>query len=104
MFGQLPGFHNKNLQSISTLRSILKKFEVTGTLLDLHLNVEEGENVVSKKNSVFPLRSASKKLEISTRKVRNILRSSLLKKAFKAKVLQKLTERKRKARIDARYC
>ena len=42
-----------------------------------------------------------KKLENSTRKVRNILRLSLLKKAFKAKVRQKFTERQRKARVDA---
>ena len=56
-------------------------------------------NVVSKKATCF-VRSASKKLEISTRKVRNILRLSLLK-AFKAKVRQKLSVRQRKARVDA---
>ena len=108
-FRQLPGFHSKNLPSISTLRSVLKKFEVTGTLLDLRkgkqsvilpLHLKRVRTLYRKKQRVS-LRSASKKLEISTRKVRNILRLSLLKKAFKAKVRQKLTERQRKDRVDA---
>ena len=108
-FRHLPGFHSKNLPSISTVRSVLKKFEITGILLDLRkgkksvilpLHLKRVRTLYRKKQRVS-LRSASKKLEISTRKARNILRLSLLKKAFKAKVRQNLTERQKKARVAA---
>ena len=107
-FRHLSGFHSKNLPLSSTIRSVLKKFEGTGTLLDLRkgmksvilpLHLRRLRTLYQKKQRVS-LSSAPKKLEIPTRKVRNILRLSLLKKAFKAKVRQKLTERQRKARFD----
>ena len=41
------------------------------------------------------------KLDISTRQVKNILRLTLLKKAFKAKIRLQLTESQRKSRIEA---
>ena len=99
---QLPGFHSKNLPSISTLRSILKQFEVTWTLLDL----QKG-----KKSVILPLHL--KRVRTLYRKKQRVLKfqlersgiyfkvKSLLKKAFKAKVRQKLTERQRKVRVDA---
>ena len=108
-FWPMPGFHSKNLPSIMTLRNIVNKFEVHGMLLDRRKgkkSVLESDQfnrvrrLYREKQLIF-LRSASKKLDISTRQVKNILILTLLKKAFKAKIRLELTESKRKSRVEA---
>ena len=108
-FRSMPGFHSKNLPSIMTLRNIVNKFEVHGTLLDRRKgkkSVLQSDQInrvrrLYREKQLISLRSASKKLDISTRKVKNILRLTFLKKAFKAKIRLELTESQRKSRVEA---
>ena len=108
-FRFLPGFHSKSLPPISTLRNIVNKFEVHGILSDRRkgkksvINSHQINRVkrLYREKQLISLRSASKRLQISTRRVRNILRLTLLKKAFKAKVRLRLTESQRKSRVEA---
>ena len=108
-FRSVPGFHNKNLPSIMTLRNIVNNFEVHGTLLDRRKGKKSvlGSDQINRvrrlyrEKQLISLRSASKKLDISTRKVKNILILTLLKKAFKAKIRLELTESQRKSRVEA---
>ena len=108
-FRSMPGFHSKNLPSIMTLRNIVNKFEVHITLLDRRKgkkSVLQSDQInrvrrLYREKQLISLRSASKKLDISTRKVKNILRLTFLKKAFKAKIRLELTESQRKSRVEA---
>ena len=85
----------------------MNKFEVHGTLLDRRMgtkSVLESDQInrvrrLYREKQLISLRSASKKLDISTRKVKNILTLTLLKKAFKAKIRLELTESQRKSRV-----
>ena len=105
----IPVHASKNLPSIMTLRNIVNKFEVDGALLDRRKgtkSVLESDQInrvrrLYQEKQLISLRSASKKLDISTRKVKNILTLTLLKKAFKAKIRLELTESQRKSRVKA---
>ena len=105
----MQGFHSKNLPSIMTPGNIVNKFKVHDTLLDRRKgkkSVLESDQInrvrrLYREKHLISLRSASKKLDISTRKVNNILRFTLLKKAFKGKIRLELTESQRKSRVEA---
>ena len=105
-FRKIPGFHSKNLPSISSLQKIVEKFSTHGTVKDLRKGkkIPAEESSVKKvatlyqKNQRLSLRTASRRLRLSKRKVARILRRKLLKRAYKAKVRMMLTERQRKDR------
>ena len=73
-FRSMPGFHSKNLPSIMTLRNIVNKFEVHRTFLDRRKGKKSVlESVLInrvrrmyREKQLISLRSASKKLDIST--------------------------------------
>ena len=96
-FRSTPGYHSRNLPSTAALRYIINKFEAHGTLLDRRSGkkriisckqVNEAKHLYRNKQGIS-LRIAARKLRFSTRKVSNILRICLLKKAFKAKIVHK---------------
>lgn len=108
-FRKKPGYHAKNLPSISTLQGIVKKFLDHGTVHDCRRGRKSStqEADVRKVKRLYSnaqllsLRSASRRLGLSKQKVSTILRLKLLKKAYKAKIRMRLTERQRKGRIVA---
>ena len=103
------GYHAKNLPSISTIRYVVKKFERTGCVNSACKGkkcdiTEDDVNRVARLYAArqrLSLRLASKKLELSTQKLRNILHKNLLKKAYRAKISFKPMEHQRKTRL---YC
>ena len=108
-FRSIPGYHSKNLPSSAALRCIINKFEAHGTLLDRRSGkkriisckqVNEAKHLYRNKQRIS-LRIAARKLRFSTRKVSNILRICLLKKAFKAKIRLRLTECQRRNKVAA---
>ena len=106
-FRKRPGYHAKNLPSISSLQWIVNKFITRGTVNDCRKGRKSSlkETEVNKverfysSTQLLSLRAASRRASISKWKVSTILRQKLLKKAFKARIRAKLTERQRKARI-----
>ena len=93
-FRNRPGYHAKNLPSLSTFRHVVEKFSV-------HERVQERrkgkkfsiKNAEVKKvetlygsSQLLSLRTASRKVDLSKRKVFTILRQKILKKAYKAKI------------------
>ena len=94
----------KNLPSISTLRHLMKTFERAGgakySWKDKKFNTKE-ETVkcvacLYAARQCLSLRRASEKLQISRQKIYGILRTNLLKKTYKAKIILKLTDHQKK--------
>ena len=98
--------HAKNLPSISTLRYPIKTFERAEATKYFWKgkksnSKEETVKRIARLNAAIQrlsLRRASKKLEISRQKMYGILRTNLLKKTYKAKIILKLTEHQRQTR------
>ena len=97
-----------NLPSTSSVWSVIKKFDSFGTLCDRRqekkhssdeCDVRRVKHLYSRKQGIS-LRVASRKLDISAYRIRNILRLRLLK-SYKTKFALRLTENQRKARISA---
>ena len=92
--------HAKNLPSISTLRYLMKTFERAGGAkyswkgkkLDSKEEAVKGGARLYAARQRLSLRPESKKLEISRQKIHGILRTNLLMKTYKAKIILKLTE------------
>ena len=98
-----------NLPFTSSLWSVIKKFDSFGTLCDWRQGKKQSSNecdvrrikhLYSRKQRIS-LRAASRKLDISAYRIRNILRLRLLKKSYKTKIELRLTESQCKARISA---
>ena len=102
-FRSRPGYHSKNLPSISTLQRVVDKFNTHGSILDLRKGKPATENEGDARNverlcrnsQMISLRTAGRRLGISAKRVRSILTSRLLKKATKQSVVLSLTERQR---------
>ena len=107
-FRKRPGYHAKNLPSLSTLRYVVNNFRVFGGIQDRRKgrrsSIEEAEvrkvTTVYESSQLLSLRTASRKTGLSRQKVSTILRQKILKKAYKAKIRMALTERQRKTRIE----
>ena len=108
-FRKRPGYHAKNLPSLSTLRHVVEKFSVHGGVQDPRKgrksSIKEAEvkkvETLYRSSQLLSLRTASRKIGLSNRKVSTMLRQKILKKAYKAKIRMNLTERQRKTRIAA---
>ena len=103
-FRSRPGYHAKNLPSISTIRNIVVKLRKFGTVHDRRTgkksSIKDAEVKIVERmyrnKQLLSLRTVSRRMQCSTWKIRNILRLKLLKKAYKARVRMVLTERQRK--------
>ena len=108
-FFKRPGYHAKNLPALSSLKLVVTKFNEFGSITDRIKGKKSAITFTEIKRverlyryrQLISLRSASRRLQISRWKVRNILRLRLLKKAYKSRVRMLLTERQRQARIAA---
>ena len=98
-----------NLPPTSSLWSVIKKFDSFGTLCDRRQGEKHSSNecdvrrvkhLHSRKQRIS-LRVATRKLDISAYRIRNILRLRLLKKSYKTKFALRLIESQCKARISA---
>ena len=108
-FLKRPGYHAKNLPALSSLKLVVNKFNEFGSITDRRkgkksaitsAEIKKVERLY-RNRQLISLCSASRRLQISRWKVRNILRLRLLKKAYKSRVRMLLTERQRQARIAA---
>ena len=106
-FLKRPGYHAKNLPALSSLKLVVNKINKFGSITDRRkgkksaitsTEIEKVERLYRNKQ-LISLRSATRRLQITMWKVRNILRLRLLKKAYKSRVRMLLTERQRQARI-----
>ena len=98
----------KVLINMLSLNALLKQNASTCMIAEGYLLTSYRTSVIGwfilrlhRNRQLIFLRSASRRLQISRWKVRNILRLRLLKKAYKSRVRMLLTERQRQARIAA---
>ena len=99
----------KNLPVFSSLKLVVNKFNEFGSITDRRkgkksaitsTEIKKVERIYRNRQLIF-LRSASRRLQISRWKVRNILRLRSLKKVYKSRVRMLLTERQCQDRIAA---
>ena len=110
-FRAREGYHSKNLPNINTLRNIIDKFEVFGTIKDRRRSVDNSRvGQITRKEIMqvhqcyirkqkLSIRKASKQLKMTRYKVRKILKRVLRKRAFKPQTFQKLTPSQKLRRV-----